>query len=119
MILSGTDLKREILWRCHVAQDDYAAIKVESRRVAHDLEQIVSALRQHPELITTTPMIGNPDYRKALEAVNRESILEIGRKCAEAKKALREADKNAQALRLGRPQTNLDNFDSDEENDIE
>lgn len=104
-----TQLEKDVLYAAHQATEHAAAQRAMLEFAGERLECIGRALREHPELVTSLPEPGKPDYREALKEplLNSKALLEVCANLRELEQKRRDTERRKAMLMHGSVQ-NLD-----------
>lgn len=88
-------LRKDVLYLAYEAAEEAAAQRAKMEIAGERLESIGRALRKHPELVTSLPEPGNPDYREALREplIDSQALLEMCNEFRELEQRRRNAEK--------------------------
>jgi len=70
-------LEKDVIFEAEKAKRDYQAHLVKLARIGDKLEELGQALKNHPELVTPLPEIDAPDFREALNLLQRQEIVDL------------------------------------------
>jgi hypothetical protein len=70
-------LEKDVIFEAEKSKRDYQAHLVKLARIGDKLEELGQALKNHPELVTPLPEVEAPDYREALNLLQRQEIVEL------------------------------------------
>ncbi|HUY15016.1 MAG TPA: hypothetical protein VMX16_15520 [Terriglobia bacterium] len=98
-------LKEQAFLNRQRALDELAAQTFKIDIIADRFENLVKGLRKHPELVTGTPQIGNPDYREELRLLDRQTVTTACDDIRQLKEKARIAEKRLATLDHGSRQS--------------